>query len=92
MASLCQVANLVAPSIDPYFLWLRCANVQVACFADLHVRVVKRPAEAAGGDGRVTTSFEALLSPQERIEEVAAMLGEIHTRRVLLSTPCRQAL
>lgn len=31
-------------------------------------------------DGRVTTTFQPLLSMQERTEEVAAMLGEWHGR------------
>ncbi|GAX72980.1 hypothetical protein CEUSTIGMA_g432.t1 [Chlamydomonas eustigma] len=44
---------------------------QVACYADLHVRVKK----AAFDDGRTGTVFEALLKQEQRIEEIAAMLG-----------------
>ena len=43
----------------------------MACYADTHVRVLKR----AGGDGRMTTAFERLSSTQQRVAEVADMLG-----------------
>ncbi|MCL5025912.1 MAG: hypothetical protein M1531_05395, partial [Chloroflexi bacterium] len=53
---------------------------QVAAYADAHYRVVKKTVPAASGradggeDARTTTSV-ARLSAEERVEEVAAMLG-----------------
>ncbi len=53
-------------------------RVQVACFADHHIRVVKRISPIAGNDGsgRVTTTFQPLIETKDRVEEVAAMLGK----------------
>jgi DNA repair ATPase RecN len=45
--------------------------LQVACYADLHLRVKK----AAFDDGRTASVFEPLLTHEQRVEEIAAMLG-----------------
>jgi DNA repair protein RecN (Recombination protein N) len=46
---------------------------QVACHAEQHIRVSKANNGAAGG--RVTTRFQPLESDEDRITEVAAMMG-----------------
>jgi hypothetical protein len=52
---------------------------QVACHAEQHIRVHKQhnnnSTGAGGGPGRVTTRFQHLESDEDRIQEVAAMMG-----------------
>ena len=47
---------------------------QVACYAEHHVRVGKGSEEEAGG--RVVTQFSHLQNFEDRVEEVADMMGE----------------
>lgn len=47
--------------------------MQVACYADQHLRVKKHTST----DGRVATVFEHLHTPEQRTEEVAVMLGRL---------------
>ncbi len=72
----------VACYADPYLpFYPVCAPV--ACFADLHVRVKKlKGVDLKGGregEGRITTVFEPLVGNNERVEELAAMLGELRS-------------
>lgn len=49
--------------------------LQVACQAVHHIKVCKNGGEGEGPQQRVTTHFQILTGHQERVEEVAAMMG-----------------
>ncbi|GFH31208.1 AAA_23 domain-containing protein, partial [Haematococcus lacustris] len=72
-------ALLVLDELDSGIIICITHLAQVACHAHRHIRVAKAqapaPGAASGSTQRVTTRFDALLTAEARVAEVAAMLG-----------------